>query len=264
MKEAQKKWKGLRDYYRSEFRKTQKERSGQGADTVYKPNWPYFMSLDFLREQFQARPSSGNITLSEHRSEKRKAVQTEITEVSDNNPDSPDNEEDEHNVTDDTLMNDNTPSVATTSANNETQAFTHTNDFRKRTGRQDHIQQLVQLEEKKLSMLQEKKRKQELDKEQKKDDEDFKFFESLSHHLKLITGVNKLMFRNDVQNLVMKYAYGSEYVDSSSRSTPLSSHGSVTGPCTPISIDENSYTLLNIGNMPGAESSVHMWSGNPN
>ncbi|KAG8286026.1 hypothetical protein J6590_069877, partial [Homalodisca vitripennis] len=79
--------------------------------------------------QFQARPSSGNITLSEHRSEKRKAVQTEITEVSDNNPDSPDNEEDEHNVTDDTLMNDNTPSVATT-VNNETQAFTHTNDFR--------------------------------------------------------------------------------------------------------------------------------------
>ncbi|KAG8305667.1 hypothetical protein J6590_065588 [Homalodisca vitripennis] len=150
VKEAQKKWKGLRDYYRSEFRKTQKERSGQGADTVYKPNWPYFMSLDFLREQFQVRPSSGNITLSEHRSEKRKAVQTEITEVSDNNPDSPDNEEDEHNVTDDTLMNDNTPSVATTTVNNETQTFTHTNDFRKRTGRQDHIQQLVQLEEKKL------------------------------------------------------------------------------------------------------------------
>ncbi|KAG8338345.1 hypothetical protein J6590_000004 [Homalodisca vitripennis] len=40
------------------------------------------------------------------------------------NPDSPDNEEDEHNVTDDTLMNDNTPSVATTTVNNETQAFT--------------------------------------------------------------------------------------------------------------------------------------------
>ncbi|KAG8297186.1 hypothetical protein J6590_040329 [Homalodisca vitripennis] len=73
VKEAQQKWKGLRDYYRSEFRKTQKERSGQGADTVYKPNWPYFMSLDFLREQFQVRPSSGNITLSEHRSEKKES-----------------------------------------------------------------------------------------------------------------------------------------------------------------------------------------------
>ncbi|KAG8308526.1 hypothetical protein J6590_107829 [Homalodisca vitripennis] len=152
--------------------------------------------------------------------------------------------------------------LATTTVNNETQAFTHTNGFRKRTGRQDHIQQLVQHEEKNFQCY--KKKKQELDKKQKKDDEDFKFFESLSPHLKLITGVNKLMFRNDVQNLVMKYAYGSGYVDSSSRSTPLSSHGSVTGPCTPILIDENSYTLLNIGNMPGVESSVHMWSGNPN
>lgn len=38
----------------------QKESSGQGADSVYKTNWLYFMKMDFIRGQFQTWPSSGN------------------------------------------------------------------------------------------------------------------------------------------------------------------------------------------------------------
>ncbi|KAG8314654.1 hypothetical protein J6590_087492 [Homalodisca vitripennis] len=86
-----KKWKGMRDYYRSEFRKNAKRE---------------------IRGQFKARPSSGNITVSEHRAEKRKADQSEVAEVSDNpdTPDSPNNEDDENNGTEGT-QTENTPSV---------------------------------------------------------------------------------------------------------------------------------------------------------
>ncbi|XP_046685246.1 uncharacterized protein LOC124370985 [Homalodisca vitripennis] len=61
VKDAQQKWKSLRDYYRKEIRKMQEERSGSSADTIYKSNWPYFMLLDFLRSQFKTRPTSGNL-----------------------------------------------------------------------------------------------------------------------------------------------------------------------------------------------------------
>lgn len=216
--------------------------------------------LEFLREQFQARPSSGNITVSEHRGEKRKADETEI-KVSENNPDSDltniSIEEIGENIDpDETQFTEPTPPVATTtsSSNNAGKAFTHTNDFRKRTGKQDQIQKLLQLEEKKISILEAKTaRKQEHESTQNKSaaDEDDQFFESLKPHLKLITGMNKLMFRNDVQNLVMKYAYGRREFDSSSRSTTVSGSG------------DNSYTLFNFGDATGVQSGVEtVWRDN--
>lgn len=112
---------------------------------------------------------------------------------------------------------------------------------------------------KKLSILEEKKRKQEQEKVQNNttDDEDFKFFESLKPHLKLITGMNKLMFRNDVQNLVMKYAYCNRDFDSSSRSTSVSGHGSRSASRTQTPFTETPYTLYNLDGVgAGAETAV--------
>jgi hypothetical protein len=223
--------------------------------------------LEFLREQFQARPSSGNITLSKHQAEKRKADEVGQAEVIENDHDSPGipNEDDEGNGNDEYLLTENIPSVATTSSNNERGAFTHTNDFRKRTGKPDRIQKLLQLEEKKLSILEAKAKKQESVDEQNKndEDEDFKFFESLKPHLKLITGVNKLLFRNDIQNLVMKYAYFNRELDLSSRSTNVSGLGSFSGSCTPVSVNDSTYILYNIDNVTDAGSGVENEHSNP-
>lgn len=90
--------------------------------------------------------------------------------------------------------------------------------------RYDHIQRLVQLVEKKLYFGKKKGNREE----KQANNEDLKFFESLFPHLKLTKGVDKLMFRNEVQNLVMKYAYHAEnqVQTSTTQSTVLDSERS--------------------------------------
>lgn len=80
-----------------------------------------------LREQFQSRPSSGNV--SEPRAEKRKAEATGIAEVGDINPDSPSILEDENNGTDETLIENTSTIPASTST---TRTFVHSNEFQKK------------------------------------------------------------------------------------------------------------------------------------
>lgn len=137
----------------------------------------------------------------------------------------------------------------------------------KKTGKPDQIQKLLQLEEKKLSILEAKaKKQQEHVQERNKNheiDEDSKFFESLKPHLKLITGMNKLLFRNDVQNLVMKYAYNRGEFESSRSVSGLSCVSDSRASSSVQSVGEGSYTLFNLGHVTGAESGVdNVWSDN--
>lgn len=64
---------------------------------------------------------------------------------------------------------------------------------------------MIQIEERKMAILEEKWAKRA---EQMPDD-DMLFFQSLLPHIKHINGADtsKLFFRNEVQNLVLKYAY---------------------------------------------------------
>lgn len=59
------KWRNLRDNFRRELSKLQTSRSGDAGGNSKKPKWAYFENMLFLRETLTARPSSGNITISE-------------------------------------------------------------------------------------------------------------------------------------------------------------------------------------------------------
>lgn len=71
----------------------------------------------------------------------------------------------------------------------------------RRRKRTNHIDALVSIEKQKMTYL--------INKEDNKKtaDEDKSFFESILPHVKRIEDCNKLQFRNEVQNLVQKYAY---------------------------------------------------------
>jgi hypothetical protein len=53
-------WKGLRDNFRKELKKTDKPRSGGSAPPLI-PQWVNFMSLKLFRDDMQPGKTSGNI-----------------------------------------------------------------------------------------------------------------------------------------------------------------------------------------------------------
>ncbi|XP_039279080.1 uncharacterized protein LOC111049321 isoform X2 [Nilaparvata lugens] len=230
VEEARKKWKSLRDYYRSSFRRSQE------ANDSYQSSWPFFSSLHFLRDQFNAETSSGNV-MNEHHTKKSRANLYSLEEVY-VNPDSPNN--DHCNDYCDKLPSNNT---VVGSSRMEALDFTHhPSEFRKQK-RHDHDQTIEE------TMLKEKKQKKE-NEMRRYYDEDMAFFESLKPHLKRITGVNKLMFRNEVQNLVIKFGYHREESDSSSSSTAASFNGSGA----PSSQSERPNTSQNVDEVVSVET----------
>jgi hypothetical protein len=56
---AKARWKGLRDNFRSELKKTDKPRLGDGAPLQI-PQWIHFKALQFLRDVMEAGKMSGN------------------------------------------------------------------------------------------------------------------------------------------------------------------------------------------------------------
>ncbi|XP_053958793.1 transcription factor Adf-1-like [Anastrepha ludens] len=61
--DLKKKWKYLRDQFRSELRKFPTPKSGDADDTASQitSTWPYFQSLLFLKDQMKYRNLSGNL-----------------------------------------------------------------------------------------------------------------------------------------------------------------------------------------------------------
>ncbi|KAG8288261.1 hypothetical protein J6590_021026 [Homalodisca vitripennis] len=227
MKDAQQKWKSLRDYYRKEIRKMQEERSGSSADTIYKSNWPYFMLLDFLRSQFKTRPTSGNL---KEKIKPNKCLDSAATEgvpmASDENFDF-ENSQIEESYASNQPPND-TEATEMRTDRDMNDDLVHPNTFKKSAIKKDSLTKLVQIEEKKLAILEEKRGSRHTIIE--KPDEDLQFFESLLPHIKHINGVDKLRFRNEVQNLVIKYAYptNTNQHSVSSESTNLHSRSSTS------------------------------------
>lgn len=195
----------------------QEERSGSSSDSVYKSNWPYFLLLHFMRSQFKTRPTSGNIKKTCESTEE----QTENTclEEPTGNYENIVIEENINDISTDDLnktqrneeSNDGGNVSATAGPegpssskdNTATKGLVHPNNFNKRRAQNQELKKLIQIEERKMAILEEKRAKRA---EQMPDD-DMLFFQSLLPHMKNINGADKLFFRNEVQNVVLKYAY---------------------------------------------------------
>ncbi|XP_046685249.1 uncharacterized protein LOC124370988 [Homalodisca vitripennis] len=175
VKEAQSKWKSLRDYYRKEVRKMQEERSGSSADSVHKSNWPYFLMLDFLRTQFKTSPTSGNL-MKKQKTNEDQSVATICDDLSVSKHQLHVENTDEmyaerFSTQDDIDINENgkrlntdgnvsgkSPECPSSKIDNTVKEdLVHPNTFNKRIVKNDHLKRLVQIEEKKMAILEQKR-----------------------------------------------------------------------------------------------------------
>ncbi|CAH1982190.1 unnamed protein product [Acanthoscelides obtectus] len=188
------KWKNLRDTFRKELKKKPVQRSGDEASS-WTSSWQYFDSLYFLKDQFTARVSTGNLPeteqninildeetntqLSEHRSEPNKP-----------------------NL-DDSTYADKLPLTNDSSQNKSSLTITPTVNKLKRKNQNDTDvgAALIRLEEQKLRIL---------EKEKKTLDEDDCFFDSLLPHIRPLTPQRKMLLRMRIQELVYNFIYNDQ------------------------------------------------------
>ncbi|KAG8267239.1 hypothetical protein J6590_055429, partial [Homalodisca vitripennis] len=223
-------WKNLRQEFRKQFSKTIKS----GAAAPETPTWKYYDSMAFLKDQFLPRKSTGNLAdviaddsdhdLNEEESE-------EVTEIG-QECDEPDNPQ---------LDTENLTIVPAPESESRQQQKSHasrpampprfnTNDLITRTGFKKRIttqaaigRELVQLEKEKLKLKQQKS-------EDRANDEDVGFFNSLLPHVKNLNPRKKMLFRMKVQEILFDMAYSPE---------PPSSFSTTSTVTRPTSVDHS-------------------------
>lgn len=192
---AKKTWKVLRQQFKLHFDKLPVVRSG-GEPPEDIVEWPYFKSLMFLKDIFEKRPATGNLSDSEEKNE--------------NVVINSDEEQDTHN-TDDDISPPPTPTSQTSSAGCSSEATkvllvprkADNLGYRKRSSQIEIIgKNLVDLEKEKIEM-----KKSKIDSNFDRNDEDIAFFTSLLPHVKKLSPVEKLQFRIKVQTILMESAY---------------------------------------------------------
>lgn len=228
---VQKKWKYLRDYFRSECAKIPKLKSGdKGGTKVFKSNWPHYEAMKFLLNQMSNRSSSGNLSAAPRSLNCSQASSDGDFSVV-------------VEPLDQQLENSLPEDVGEIFENQEELAETCVDEprfsipSRKRKNRNEAIgNALIEVEKEKLSFLKARQHETSLKTSGSGTNEDINFFYSLLPHVKLIKQECKLMFRNEIQQLVQRYAYGEQQPlevvipasksSSELRSTPRYSPGS--------------------------------------
>ncbi|XP_031354794.1 transcription factor Adf-1-like [Photinus pyralis] len=247
--EVKSRWKNLRQEFGKQFKKYQ-GRSGDGAPEEAASQWPFFQKLQFLKDQFTPRNSSGNLTRPENTEETENTQNTENTEeVSDS--DDVDEERDIRQESVDSVFSshglestsDRQPFLQTpTSLSSEPQSVSRTG-YRKRLTAQAIIgKELLSLETQKLELA--KKRKI-----QNVNDEDIGFFNSLLPTVKKLTDKDKFIFRMKVQKTLFELAFPetenpkvSNAKPSTTVQTSTSRHNQITQEETIIQQESDTYT----------------------
>lgn len=213
-KAAQNKWKNLKDYFRRELKKLPVSRSGDPGDIADKSHWPYFKSLLFLQDQFLPRSSTSNLVESEDAQETSQQLQSEVD--FDNEVDETETFASQANEDMDNESDTSVPTPSTSSTNVEPRTII-ANRLRKRKTATDT---LVSIEKQKLQILMEKRMQRNVPPEPDSPADDHQlFFNSLLPHVRKIQDASIMQFRNDVQNLVQRYAYGHRTLNSFSYSS---------------------------------------------
>ncbi|XP_022164934.1 uncharacterized protein LOC111029967 [Myzus persicae] len=187
---AKKKWKNLRDTYAKELKKIPKPRSGADADNEpeYTGTWPYFESMSFLKVILKPRKQDGNIIEPEESAESYLMDSSESTCASlvdkfDTNT-TQDNfdsfSQDDPQLQESEL--ERSESVMTTEY--ETEA------------RHDGLEAFIQLEKEKIQVLRQD--------QQDNNDDDLLWFKSMLPYMKKLPSLNKLRFRTQMQELLIK------------------------------------------------------------
>ncbi|KAL4153981.1 hypothetical protein QTP88_001814 [Uroleucon formosanum] len=181
--EAKKKWEGLRDTFRKEFKKVPKPKSGQGF-TPQSSKWPYFNQLLFLKDNMTPRNTATNIPLD---------PMIPTLDDSDNNSELDFTDEDEHveqNEHEDEVVGlNNIPNVQST-----------TPQYRKHSKRKSYQTEAIEIERKKIKLFEERlKTKKNAD-----SDEDYHFLMSLLPSFKKMDSLKKMKVRMEVLSIITK------------------------------------------------------------
>lgn len=208
-----KKWKNLRDTYAKELKKIPKPRSGADADNEpeYTGTWPYFESLSFLKVILKPRKQDGSIIEPEESAESYLMDSSESTYASQG--DKFDTNMTQNNFESTTLDDpelqgfelERSELVMTTE--NETEArrnysissassSTTATTKQKRKHKDDGLEVFIQLEREKIQVLRQD--------QQDNNDDDLLWFKSMLPYMKQLPSLNKLRFRTQMQELLLK------------------------------------------------------------
>ncbi|XP_055641892.1 transcription factor Adf-1-like isoform X2 [Toxorhynchites rutilus septentrionalis] len=182
---VKKKWKNLRDAFGKELRKfpVAKSEEGDPLNIEKYTTWPHFESMLFLKDQMKPRKYGGNLSA--------RGAEDDSEDVAVESEES--NGNDYSNVFEINYLEE-PPFISSTQSQTSSQQSN-------RSVKRSSIQQLVEIEAKKM-LLEQKVNKSTAD-----DDEDEAFFKSLLPHVRKLMPEEKLEFRMDVQSLVQNYVY---------------------------------------------------------
>ncbi|XP_065086705.1 uncharacterized protein LOC135708522 [Ochlerotatus camptorhynchus] len=180
---CKKKWKSLRDHFGKELRKVPAYRSGDPGPDNYETYtaWPHFKSMLFLKGQMIPRKSGGNL----------QADASETMEFLNDN-----------DVQQTTTENTADESIQLLEVPDSSDVDETIPRPQPRPGKRGLQHQLVDIETRKLKLLEKKVRKANTD-----DDEDEAFFKSLLPHVRKLKPEAKLLFRMDIQKVVQEHVY---------------------------------------------------------
>ncbi|XP_058839520.1 uncharacterized protein LOC131694999 [Topomyia yanbarensis] len=168
-----KRWKNLRDQFGKELKKIPQSKSGDPgpASLDNYSTWPYFKSMWFLQKQMKPRTCSGNL----------KDTTMDIADDAERN-----DFERYDTFETSTVAEEDMPDIPVPA--------------KKGRKKLDHNEELINLEKRKLELLEKKAEKTR--------DEDEAFFDSLLPHVRMLQPANKLLCRMELQKVVLKHAYG--------------------------------------------------------
>ncbi|XP_039439879.1 uncharacterized protein LOC120426968 isoform X2 [Culex pipiens pallens] len=183
-----KKWKALRDIYRRELQKIPEARSGDAADGDQNySTWAHFKSMAFVRDQMRPRKMSGNL-------QSGNSVNQQEPEENEENECA---YEEEHldESAEDTFEVPNPPPAESGSPVGPSPP-----PKKKRMSKDNNVARLIDIETKKLQLLERKVASKERD-------EDEAFLESLLPHLRKLDPEQKLLCRMKMQSVVLEHVY---------------------------------------------------------
>lgn len=183
---AKRSWENLRDSYRKKLKARSETKSGQAADNT-DTKWPYFESMDFLRDMLIPRESSGNLQFPAYAASSS-ANQEDINHV----------------LLVDDQFNDSLPSGSVNSPSATTQeehsiqpvsfdgkrSESENKKVKPLKRKTDIGHQALDLERRKLQLLEER-----FAEKTRKDDEDYLFLMSLLPSIKILDTLQKMKLR---------------------------------------------------------------------